>query len=249
MARRRSAFDPFDRGSLLKSLGLHVALIAIAVVSSVLSGPPEIEFIAYEIEIVSPPPSQVAEEIVEATEELVVETPDPEPLPPEPEPEEIVPVEEEVPEPEPDPEPEDAAEETPPEAAEETVVAAAPEDEAVEESDESGVGVEVRMAGLRRDYPEYYENIIIQIQRCFRPPQGQNRQAVLFFYIKRDGTVEDTSFDERSGSPAFDFQAMEAVECAGSRARFGPLPDDLPYERFPIRFTFRPRGDEVTPTR
>lgn len=248
MARRRGAFDPFDRQSLLKSLGLHTLLIVVAVVSSAFGGPPEIEYIAYEIEIVSPPPTQVAEEIVDATEELVVETPDPEPLPAEPEPEEIAPVEEEVPEPEPTPEPEEA-EETPPEAAEETVVAAAPEEEVAEESDESGVGVEVRMAGLQRDYPEYYQNIIIQIRRCFRWQEGGNLQATLDFYIRRDGTVEDTSFLSRSGNARFDFQAMGAVECAGSRARFGPLPDDLPYDRFPIRFTFFPQGEEAPQSR
>lgn len=244
MARRRS-LDPFDRGSMAKSVALHAAIVGIAWASSAYAGPPEIEFITYEIEIVSPPPAQVSEEVVEATEELVVERPDPEPepTPPEPEPEEIVPVEvEEEPDPvEEEPEPESEA---PVEAAEETVVAEAPV-EPEEVTEESGEGIEVRMAGLQRDYPQYYENIIRQIQRCFRPTEGGNLQASVFFYIRRDGTVEGTDFVARSGNTRFDFQAMEAIECAGDRGRFGPLPEDLPYDRFPIRFTFFPRGDDA----
>lgn len=242
MVRRRRRFDPFDRRSFAQSFLLHVLLIAAVWASTALTGPPEIEFITYEIEIVSPPPARTAEEVVEAREELVVERPDPEPTPPEPEPEEIVPVQAED-DPEPEPEPEEPAETTPPEAAEEAVVAEAPT-EVEEETEESGEGIEVRMAGLQRDYPEYYNNIILQIRRCFRPGNEGNLQATVDFYILRDGSVEDMSLLSRSGSARFDFQAMGAVECAGSRAAFGPLPDDLPYDRFPIRFTFRPQGED-----
>ena len=39
------------------------------------------EFVTYEIELVSPPPALEAEEPEEATRELVVERPDPEPVP------------------------------------------------------------------------------------------------------------------------------------------------------------------------
>ena len=243
MARRRG-LDPFDRSSMIKSAALHIAITVIAWASAAFGGPPEIEFITYEIEIVSPPPAEVSEEIVEATEELVVERPDPEPepTPPEPEPEEIVPVEvEEDPDPVQDePEPES---ETPVEAAEESVVAEAPV-EPEEEVEESGEGIEVRMAGLQRDYPEYYENIIRQIQRCFRPSVGGRLQTSVFFYITRDGSVDGASIETSSGNRRFDFDAMGAVECAG-RGRFGALPDDLPYDRFPIRFTFFPRGEDA----
>ncbi len=96
------------------------------------------------------------------------------------------------------------------------------------------------MEGLRRDYPAYYNNIIRQINRCFRPPGGSWR-TVVYFVIQRDGTVRDIDFVERSGSVAFDFRAMEAVECAG-QGRFGALPEDLPWDAMPIRFEFRPTG-------
>jgi TonB family protein len=92
------------------------------------------------------------------------------------------------------------------------------------------------MEGLRRDFPEYYNNIIRQINRCFRPPEG-NWVTTLTFKIRRDGTVTDLQFVQRSGNTAYDYVAMEAVECAG-QGRFGPLPEELPPE-FPVQFEIR----------
>lgn len=242
MARRRG-LDPFDKASMFKSAGLHVALIGGAWVSTLFVDPPPEVFLTYDIEIVSPPASQVAEEAVTPTEELVVERPDPEPEPPEPETEDVVPIEDPEPEPEPDPPPEEPVEEQPPEAAEETVVAATDERVEEEATSETGENIEVRMEGLQRDYPEYYNNIIIQIQRCFRWTGGGNWRASIFFYITRDGSVEGMDFVQRSGNTAFDFESMGAVDCAGQNNRLGALPDDFPYDRFPIRFLFEPRGD------
>jgi TonB family protein len=97
------------------------------------------------------------------------------------------------------------------------------------------------MEGLRRDYPEYYNNIIRQITRCFaRRTQRGNWETVVDFVIQRDGTVRDIRFANRSGNTVFDFEAMEAVECAGQPGRLGALPPELPYESQPIRFQFRP---------
>jgi outer membrane biosynthesis protein TonB len=223
------------------SAGLHLAILLFGW-SSTLFAPEMMEFVTYEIELVSPPPARQAEEPAPAREELVVERPDPEPLPPEPEVEEIVPVEEPDPEPEPEPEPvEEPVEEVPPEVDEAPVVAAT--EEPVEEEPElSGEGLNVRIEGLRRDYPQYYNNIIRQIQRCFRWRDGGSWETTVFFYIDREGNAEGIEFVSRSGSTAFDFEAMGAVECAG-RGRFGPLPDDLPYDRFPVRFSFQPMGE------
>lgn len=242
MARGRR-FDPFDKGSLLKSVGLHGILIGGAWVSTLFAPPAPMVFLTYDIEIVSPPATQVAEEAVQATEELVVERPDPEPEPPQPDTEDVVPIEDPEPEPEPDPPPEEPVEEQPPEAAEETVVAAAEEPVEEEATSETGEDIEVRMEGLQRDYPEYYNNIIRQIKRCFRWRDGGSWEATVFFYINRDGTVDGMDFVRRSGSAAFDFESMGAVDCAGQNNRLGALPDDLPYERFPVRFLFQPSGD------
>jgi outer membrane biosynthesis protein TonB len=245
---RRRRFDPFDRRSMALSVVLHVAILTLAWAST-LYEPQRLEFLTYEIELVSPPPARQAEVPEVATEELVVERPEPEPVPPEPEPEapEVVPVEK----PKPDPPPEKPADPTPtrpPEAAEETRTASAPAP-ATEDASESGENLNVRIEGLRRDYPQYYENIIRQIQRCFRWSGGGNWETTVFFYIDRDGVARDVQFVTRSGNVTFDYQSMGAVECAGE-GRFGKLPSDLPYDRFPVRFRFRPAGepDLVTPT-
>ena len=115
-----------------------------------------------------------------------------------------------------------------------------------EESELSGEDIEVRMEGVRRDFPQYYDNIIRQISRCFRPPQGipGGLRTTVYFVIRQDGTVADLRFVEQSGNPDFDFEALGAVgDCAG-QGRFGPLPEELPYERLPILFEFRPPGGD-----
>lgn len=235
---RRRRLDPFDKRSMALSAAFHAVILA-AGWASTFYEPPMIAFETYEIELVSPPPAVQAETTTPATEEIVVERPDPEPTPPQPEVEDVVPVEEPDPDPEPPPEePEEQPEETTPEVAEEAAVATAPTEAPEEEPEVTGEDLNVRIEGLRRDYPAYYENIIRQVQRCLRWRRGGSWETVVFFYIRRDGTVDGIRIDERSGSSAFDFEAMGAVECAGGR--FGPLPDELPFDRFPVRFRFRP---------
>ncbi|MBO21747.1 MAG: hypothetical protein CMM26_05135 [Rhodospirillaceae bacterium] len=242
---RRRRLDPFDRRSAALSGAMHVAIVLLAWLST-LYAPEPIQFISYEIELVSPPPALQAEEPEPAAEELVVERPDPEPTPPEPEVEEIVPVHESDPEPEEAPTParEEPTPEEEPEVAEEEVEAAAVVEPPEDEPEATGEGIEVRIEGLRRDYPEYYNNIIRQIFRCFRWRDGGRWETEVFFYINRDGVAEDIQFVTRSGNTAFDFEAMGAVDCAGN-GRFGPLPEDLPYDRFPIKFSFRPQGSPI----
>ncbi len=231
--------DPFDRRSMALSVTVHCAILVVAWASS-LYEPEQMEFITYEIELVSPPPARQAEEPEVATEELVIERPEPEPAPPEPEVEEVVPIEE--PDPEPDPPPVEREESTvpePPEVAEEVVVAAAV-DVPEEEPEETGEGLNVRMEGLQRDYPEYYDNIIRQIIRCFRWRDGGSWRTTVFFYIDRDGNAEGLDFVSRSGNTTFDYAAMGAVDCAG-HGRFGALPEEFSDDRFPVQFFFDPR--------
>ena len=221
------------------SVGLHGCLFTLAFFTSLIDRSP-MEFVTYEIEMVSPPPA-VQAEIQPAMEELVVERPEPtRPIEEEPE-QEVVPIEEpDDPEPEPSPE-EDRPTEELTEVEEEETPPSAP-DPPPDEIDESGEGINVRLEGVRRDYPAYYNNIIRQIFNCFRWRGGGSWEATVFFMIEREGTVADMRFLSRSGSTAFDFEAIGAVECAG-QGRFGQLPDELPYDRLPVQFDFRPPGD------
>lgn len=209
------------------SAGVHSVAVLIAW-STQLVVTPEMQFIAYEIELVSPPPAEEPAEILPPPQErVVVETPEPE-LPP--------PDEEDVPDPEQqDPEPEP----------ERTVTA--PREEPEETTEEvSSEEIAVRMEGLRRDYPVYYENIIRQINRCFRWRGEGDLETSVGFAIREDGGVTDLRFIQESGNVEFDITAMGAVECAVGR--FGALPDDLPFDRIPIIFSFRPVGRDEKPT-
>ena len=221
------------------SVGLHGCLFTLAFFTSLVDRSP-MEFVTYEIEMVSPPPA-VQAEVQPAMEELVVERPEPtRPIEEEPE-QEVVPIEEpDDPEPEPSPE-EDRPTEELTEVEEEETPPSAP-DPPPDEIDESGEGINVRLEGVRRDYPAYYNNIIRQIFNCFRWRGGGSWEATVFFMIEREGTVADMRFLSRSGSTAFDFEAIGAVECAG-QGRFGQLPDELPYDRLPVQFDFRPPGE------
>jgi outer membrane biosynthesis protein TonB len=236
--------DPFDAKAMALSIALHAGIFALAWLSRY-HRPAEIEFLTFEIELVSPQPAVQAEEPTTPRQQLVVERPEPEPAPPEPEPAQpTLEPDRPLPEPEPEPprrEPEPQPEPVPPQPDPEPAPAATPEPPPEEPPPTSGEGLNVRIEGLRRDYPEYYNNIIRQIQRCFRWQGGGGWSAQVYFVIRRDGTVRDLEFMSRSGNTAFDFEAMGAVECAG-QGRFGPLPEDLPYESQPVLFDFRPIG-------
>jgi hypothetical protein len=221
-----------QKKQLYASVGVHVVAVVVAWAAQLSRFDPT-DFEVIQVNLVSPPPAQEAPEptpVVE--EEIVVETPEPiqEEEPP--------PVVEETPveeRPEPTPTP------TPPEPE--------PEEQGDPEPSEelSGEDLNIRMEGLRRDYPEYYANIIRQITRCFEYRGPGNLRTEVLFYISRDGTVDGGSieFYSRSGNFNFDIQAMGAVECAGN-GRFGPLPEDLGWDRLPVLFEFRPRGGSGT---
>jgi outer membrane biosynthesis protein TonB len=244
MARRP---DPFDKSSMAASFGVHGGIVLVFWLSGLVRSEP-IEFITYEITLVSPPATVQAEVVQPATEQMVVERPEPTPPAPEPESEaEVVPL---VQDDDPPPKPPEL-ESTPAEelALEEETTAASTEDPP-EDAAESGEDINVRMEGLRRDYPAYYNGIIRQIDNCFRPPRdGRDWATTVFFNIEMDGSVAGVEFVARSGNFDFDFSAMGAIECAGN-GRFGPLPADFQWDRLPVQFDFTPRGEllEVFPS-
>ena len=245
----------YERKALAFSIALHAAIFAFGWLST-LYEPEPFEFITYQIELVSPAAAEQADIAEIAAEELVVEVPETQPEPePEPEPEAAPPApperdpepqpqpEEAEPEPEPDPTPPAPAAEQRQPPPEEEARRATTTETPPEDATETGEGINVRLEGVRRDYPAYYDNIIRQIARCFRWQGGGNWETTVQFAIRRDGTATDIEFVSRSGSSAFDFEAMGAIDCAG-QGRFGALPEDLPFDRLPIQFSFRPTGME-----
>jgi len=110
-----------------------------------------------------------------------------------------------------------------------------------EQAAEGRVEMPVRLEGAPFPYPEYLENIILQIKRHWRPPTSRGRmRAELAFTILRDGSVADLAWVRRSGNPAFDLEARGAIEAAARRGAFGPLPEDYPSDRLRVSFFFDP---------
>ncbi|HST58153.1 MAG TPA: hypothetical protein VLK84_05690 [Longimicrobium sp.] len=72
----------------------------------------------------------------------------------------------------------------------------------------------------------YCERVVSEVRRFFHPPAGAADAAgVVCFRIQRDGGVTDIQAQRvRGGSAMFRLAMMEAVEAAGSRRAFGPLP-------------------------
>lgn len=212
--------------SALGSLLVHAVGIVL-VWSTVAWRTPLPDFVSYQIDLVLLP------EVVADPGSPVVEAP---PAPPASTPDEVTAIpESEAENPAPDP-PRDRPAATRP--------ASAPPPDA-ETGTESSDAINVRIEGLRRDYPVYYDNIILQIRRCFRWAGQGTPETEIYFVINEDGSVSDARFVLQSGNPSFNYEALGAVECAGQPGHFGPLPDDLPFDRLPIRFNFRPGNNGI----
>jgi outer membrane biosynthesis protein TonB len=219
---------------VLLSVSLHTVLLGAAWLVG-LMGYDEIEFVTYQMELVT-------EADLDAIDSPpLVETPNVTPLRPEPEPEP------EIPEPDPEPDVEtEPPDETEPEPASEPEPEVAQSSQPVsEETDASPPAsteeMAVRMEGLRRDYPQYYNQIVREITRCFRWNGGGSWRTVIQFEISSDGRIADSTIQvySPSASLAFDIEAYGAVACAGS-GRLGALPDELPFEALSVQFTFQP---------
>jgi outer membrane biosynthesis protein TonB len=225
---------------VLSSFGFHLVVLSIVWFVQRTAGD-FIEYDTYQVEIVTMGPPDETE--VAAPEPPVVARSQEPPPEPEPEPEPVRPIPDPEPEivAEPEPEPEvtpDPDPEPPPPPRPETppVVERPPVT-----AETSTAEMNVRMEGLRRDFPEYYARITARISACFRPTGTPSGSVVLRFEIQEDGSIPSSSIrvQARSGNATLDIQAVGAVECAG-RGQLGPLPDDLNSEVLPIQFTFSP---------
>ena len=236
-APRREHRQSIGKGPVLGSAIIHTAAILLAWWTSAATS--EIpDFVVFEIELISPPAAELGDRTTPPPEELVIETP----LDPVPEPQEETPppvIEEATPVEEP-PQPEEMP--APPDV-EPVVDPVAPTSPNPDPDVETpGEDLNVRMEGIRRDYPEYYNNILRQMQRCFRWRGDEDLRATVYFVIQGDGSVDEVDILESSRSIAFDIEAMGAAECAGSRDRLGPLPEALPFDRLPVVFYFEPQS-------
>tara|TARA_B100001123_G_scaffold448103_1_gene607847 strand:- start:3485 stop:4234 length:750 start_codon:yes stop_codon:yes gene_type:complete len=230
--------DKIGKGPILGSVFVHTFIILLAWRASAMESEAP-NFVVYEIQLVSPPAAELKKDPTPPPpEELIIETP--QEVLPEPPEEKIHAMIEEDPAPDEDSKPEQITTSSYLESEDNRKSSASLDPDL--DVEKSGEDLNVRMEGVRRDYPEYYNNIIRQMQRCFRWRGSDDLRATIYFVINRDGTVSDIDVLESSNNMPFDIEAMGAAECAGSRGRLGPLPENLPFDMIPVVFKIDPKN-------
>jgi outer membrane biosynthesis protein TonB len=235
------------RSAVFAAFALHVALVLLFWAGGRRLAAEMPEFRAYRVNLVSPPPQQAGEpEPVIETPQIVApppaETPLPqvEPTPP-------------APQPRPAPEPAQQPRQTPPTPTQQAPPTPTPPTERppVREPTPTrgnnpqpvqvgGDGVNVRQDGMEFPYPDYLNNVVLQIHNHFRWSGASNLEAQVTFYILRDGAVGGLEVTRRSGNLAFDLEAAGAIEQVAARGRFGALPAGWQQDRLWVSFRFLP---------
>lgn len=212
--------------SVLGSFLFHGLLAAALLISNLISPRDLPQFEVYRVQLVSPPPQVEGPPTPVVAAAPVVERP---------EPERVV----EAPKPGPEPQPRRPVERKP--APERTTRAPEPSRGANPKPDSpGGEGLNINLEGREFPYPEYLENIVLQLTRYFRWEGSPNLKGTVAFYISRDGSVGGITVAERSGDFNFDLEMMSSVEQAGRRGAFGPLPAGWVPDRLWVRFLFLP---------
>lgn len=255
------------RNALLGSISLHLLAVAGFWVAGLSHATPLPPLKSYRVDIVSPPPVEQGPALPEPSKEPEptppppAPEPEPEPIPePEPEPTPVKqpepkpapPEPKPKPKPEPKPEPKPQAKPTEPKPAPkpdtEKPTEAKPKPQPKPATGQkpdpdaktSGSGLNVRIDGEQFPFPGYLEGIVVQIGRYFRWQGDTGLRAEIYFEILRDGSVRGIRLVTGSGNAAFNIEAMSAIEQAGLRRAFGPLPEEYTGDRLPVSFYFQP---------
>jgi outer membrane biosynthesis protein TonB len=212
--------------ALLASVVLHGALFGSMWWTATHIARPPVEFKTYRVNIVSPPPQELGQpDLVTST----VPTPAP---PKEPTP---APVKAEKAKPQP------KAPATPKKSTAEVKKKTPAKGWNPRPGAEvGGSGLNVQIAGEDFPYPDYLNNIILQINRYFRWTGTPGLKAKVYFVVNRDGSVSDIRVLERSGAFAFDLQAEGAIEAAGHNKAFGALPRGYEPRKLPVELFIEP---------
>jgi len=104
-----------------------------------------------------------------------------------------------------------------------------------------GEGLSLQQAGMECPSPGYCENVIRQVRRYFRRPEGANGSAEVCFTIQRDGGAEDIEVNRVRGGFPFRLAVQEAVEQAGMRKAFGALPRAFNAATLPVCVDISPQ--------
>lgn len=219
---RRQARPP--RRYVYASLGLHLGFVALVIVSGLRVKRQPVELEQFRITLISPPAQvQGPPEPVVTSAPVVVQ-----PEPPKPQP---------AKEPVKQPQKTQAAKPKPVERA--PTPAKGPEPKP---ADVGGENLQLKQDGREFQYPEYLENIALQINRYFRWSGPADLEAEVMFFINRDGTVGGIRLVRKSPNFRFNVATTDALDEIGRARAFGPLPDGWQRDRLYVSYTFQKPG-------
>lgn len=228
------------RGPFLASVLLHVGAVGAIVVVSAQAAPALPPMRVYRVSISSPPPKELGA----PTPAVAAPKKKAPPKPPPKKKEKPAP-------PKPKPQPKPVHAKRAPKRTVKAVQPRAPKDTAKPKTrrkpspskgsrpsarSAGGEGLNVDIKGEEFPYPDYLENIILQVRRYFRWTGAPGLRTRVYFVIHRDGSVSDIRILQTSGDRIFDFQALGAVEVAGKRGAFGKLPKGYQGDVLPVDF-------------
>ena len=212
------------RGAVAGSLFIHVGLLAAIVISALKSTSDLPEYRVYRVDIYSPPPQVLGEPEAPKARPTIIKPPE----------QKQVAVEKKP-----------APVKAPPKK---SVASGTGKSDVAKGRNPDpktlvgGEGIDVHMAGDEFPYPGYLENIILQLNRYFRWTGAPNLEVKVGFEIMRNGSVRNIRVINKSGNINFDLEAVSAIEQAGQRGAFGPLPKGWVPDRLPVAFSFLPPG-------
>lgn len=97
----------------------------------------------------------------------------------------------------------------------------------------------VSIPGFESRHAAYLRNVVEQLMKRFGTQvRPGNPVATVRFRIQADGSASEIRMEHPSRSPAFNLDALAAVEAVGRQKLFGALPEEL--DQLEISFTFTP---------
>ena len=105
-----------------------------------------------------------------------------------------------------------------------------------------GVESEVPLTLEGKPFPHQYylENMVAKVQRNWTPT-SQPLKAVVYFQIRRNGSIQNVRIEEESGSYLFDRAAQRAIL---QSSPFPPLPDGYAGDHLGVYFEFNTKEKE-----
>lgn len=97
--------------------------------------------------------------------------------------------------------------------------------------------------GAENGLSMYLKELHRKIKNSWAPPMGSDRQVVIIFRLRKNGTLESMKLSSSSGEPETDKSAFKAISLATKQPL--PLPKDFSAESLDVLYTFKYNVNEL----